>query len=242
MLEEMLAEAGVGWADLDGIAVCTGPGNFTGVRIAVAAARGLALALGVPAVGVTAFEALAGPGAATVAIEDRRGTVFVQAFRDGVPLGEPAAGRRIRRRCRRRRSGSTARRWRGSRPGGSGRRRRRRRSTCGRRTRCRRPRRRRRSSMTPEALAALHARAFTDAPRPWSAAEFAALLAAAVDAARGAGRGLRARAGGGAGGRAADARGRSRGAAARARAGARRVPSRRRRRRGAPRRCCSRWR
>jgi tRNA threonylcarbamoyl adenosine modification protein YeaZ len=93
MLEEALAEAGVGWGDLDGIGVCTGPGNFTGVRIAVAAARGLALALGVPAVGVTAFEALAEPaGYATVAILDRRGTVFVQRFRDGEPLGEPAAG------------------------------------------------------------------------------------------------------------------------------------------------------
>ena len=92
MLQEMLAEAGLGWNDLDGIAVATGPGNFTGVRIAVAAARGLALALGVPAVGVTAFEALAGPGEATVAIEDRRGTVFVQRFEDRVPLGEPAAG------------------------------------------------------------------------------------------------------------------------------------------------------
>ena len=61
MLEEMLAEAGVGWRDLDGIGVVTGPGNFTGVRLAVAAARGLALALGIPAVGVTVFEALAAP-------------------------------------------------------------------------------------------------------------------------------------------------------------------------------------
>ena len=93
MLEEMLAEAGAGWADLDGIAVCTGPGNFTGVRIAVAAARGLALALGVPAVGVSAFEALADRrGPARVAIRDRRGTVFVQAFRDGEPVGDPVPG------------------------------------------------------------------------------------------------------------------------------------------------------
>ena len=48
----------VGWPDLDGIGVCTGPGNFTGLRVAVAAARGLALALGVPAVGVSRLEAL----------------------------------------------------------------------------------------------------------------------------------------------------------------------------------------
>jgi tRNA threonylcarbamoyl adenosine modification protein YeaZ len=93
MIEALLAEAGAGWGDLDGIAVCTGPGNFTGLRVAVATARGLALALGVPAVGVTAFEALAAPdGPAAVAIEDRRGTVFVQAFRDGAALGEPVPG------------------------------------------------------------------------------------------------------------------------------------------------------
>jgi tRNA threonylcarbamoyl adenosine modification protein YeaZ len=93
MLEEVLAGAGRGWGDLDGLAVCTGPGNFTGLRVAVAAARGLALALGVPAVGVTAFEALAAPdGPTTVAIEDRRGTVFVQAFRDGTAVGDPAPG------------------------------------------------------------------------------------------------------------------------------------------------------
>jgi tRNA threonylcarbamoyl adenosine modification protein YeaZ len=92
MLEEMLAEAGLGWADLDGIGVCTGPGNFTGLRLAVAAARGLAMALGIPAVGVTVFEALADrPGAVLVTLEDRRGDLFAQAFRDGAPLGPPAA-------------------------------------------------------------------------------------------------------------------------------------------------------
>jgi len=59
MLGEMLATAGSDWPALDGLAVCTGPGNFTGLRIAVAAARGLAMALDIPAVGVTTFEALA---------------------------------------------------------------------------------------------------------------------------------------------------------------------------------------
>jgi tRNA threonylcarbamoyladenosine biosynthesis protein TsaB len=92
MLEEMLAEAGLGWAELDGVAVCTGPGNFTGLRLAVAAARGLAMALGIPAVGVTLFEALADrPGAVLVTLEDRRGDLFAQTFRDGAPLGPPAA-------------------------------------------------------------------------------------------------------------------------------------------------------
>lgn len=93
LLEELLAEAGVGWADLEGLAVCTGPGNFTGLRIAVAAARGLALALGIPAVGVSAFEVMAPmTGAGTVVIEDRRGAVFAQSFQDGLPEGPPAAG------------------------------------------------------------------------------------------------------------------------------------------------------
>ncbi|SIS66542.1 tRNA threonylcarbamoyl adenosine modification protein YeaZ [Roseivivax lentus] len=57
MLEQVLAQAGAGWADLSRIGVGTGPGNFTGIRIAVSAARGLALALDIPAIGVTSFEA-----------------------------------------------------------------------------------------------------------------------------------------------------------------------------------------
>ncbi|PKP74508.1 MAG: tRNA (adenosine(37)-N6)-threonylcarbamoyltransferase complex dimerization subunit type 1 TsaB, partial [Alphaproteobacteria bacterium HGW-Alphaproteobacteria-6] len=57
MLEEMLAGAGAGWRDLAAIGVGTGPGNFTGVRISVAAARGLAVALAIPAIGISGFEA-----------------------------------------------------------------------------------------------------------------------------------------------------------------------------------------
>ncbi|MDP2064129.1 MAG: tRNA (adenosine(37)-N6)-threonylcarbamoyltransferase complex dimerization subunit type 1 TsaB [Phaeovulum sp.] len=82
MLEEMLARAGVGWRDLAALGVGTGPGNFTGVRISVAAARGLALALGIPAVGVSGLEAAAFglPRPLVVAMDARRGEVYAQAF------------------------------------------------------------------------------------------------------------------------------------------------------------------
>jgi tRNA threonylcarbamoyl adenosine modification protein YeaZ len=82
LLENVLAEGGIDWRDLKALAVGTGPGNFTGVRIAVAAARGLALGLGIPAVGVTRLEALAfGLPRPLVVLEDaKRGQVYVQIF------------------------------------------------------------------------------------------------------------------------------------------------------------------
>lgn len=91
LIEETLAEAGTDWRGVGAIAVCVGPGNFTGLRIAVAAARGLALALGRPAIGVGRLEALAEgrPGRVLVAIDARRGAAYVQGFADGAPLGPP---------------------------------------------------------------------------------------------------------------------------------------------------------
>jgi len=59
LLQELLAEAGFTWQDLSALGVGVGPGNFTGIRIAVSAARGLALGLDVPAVGVSGCEARA---------------------------------------------------------------------------------------------------------------------------------------------------------------------------------------
>ena len=87
LLEEVLAEGGLGWGALKALAGGTGPGNFTGVRIAVAAARGLALGLGIPALGVTRLEALAHglPRALTVIEDARRGEVYVQDFTDTGP-------------------------------------------------------------------------------------------------------------------------------------------------------------
>lgn len=82
LLEEMLAEAGLDWRDLTGLAVGTGPGNFTGVRISVAAARGLALSLSIPAHAVSMFEARAYglPRPCLVAMDARQGRLYLQKF------------------------------------------------------------------------------------------------------------------------------------------------------------------
>ncbi len=85
LLSQVLAQGGVTLQDLTALAVGTGPGNFTGVRIAVSAARGLALSLGIPAIGVTRFEALShGQPRPLLVVEDaRRGDVYTQAFAKG---------------------------------------------------------------------------------------------------------------------------------------------------------------
>lgn len=77
---EVLEQAGVAYADLDAIGVGIGPGNFTGIRISVAAARGLALGLGVPAIGVSRLEALAhgAQGVVIASLDARQGAMFVQ--------------------------------------------------------------------------------------------------------------------------------------------------------------------
>jgi tRNA threonylcarbamoyladenosine biosynthesis protein TsaB len=82
LLEGVLATAQLHWRDLTALGVGTGPGNFTGVRIAVAAARGLALGLQIPAIGVTRLQALAHglPRPITVIEDARRGEVYVQTF------------------------------------------------------------------------------------------------------------------------------------------------------------------
>ena len=99
MIAEVMREAGLAFSVIDRIAVTLGPGSFTGVRVGVAAARGLALALGAPTVGastlaVMAHEADAWLGAArrdrllAVAVDARRSSIYLQLF----PRGHHAAG------------------------------------------------------------------------------------------------------------------------------------------------------
>ena len=88
MIESLLAEAGISRAQLDGIAVGRGPGAFTGVRLAIAVAQGLALALDIPVVPVSSLAALAqdAPDAGTAilaVIDARMGEVYAGAFRRG---------------------------------------------------------------------------------------------------------------------------------------------------------------
>lgn len=95
-IDQALADSGRALADVDRIAVTIGPGSFTGIRVGVAAARGFALALGVPAVGVSVLAALAAsarqvhPGQAVLAAMDaKRDELYCQVFEaDGVPRTE----------------------------------------------------------------------------------------------------------------------------------------------------------
>ena len=88
LVAELLARAGLGLNQLDALAVGIGPGNFTGIRLSVAAARGLALSLGIPAIGVSALEAAVeeAPRPALACLDARRGAVYVQRFGDGATL------------------------------------------------------------------------------------------------------------------------------------------------------------
>jgi tRNA threonylcarbamoyladenosine biosynthesis protein TsaB len=91
MIDEVMGRAGATFADLDRLAVTVGPGTFTGTRIGIAAARGLALATGAEVVGASSLAVMAEVAARdlgaraddrdmVVAVDARRGEVYVQLF------------------------------------------------------------------------------------------------------------------------------------------------------------------
>ena len=85
MAAEVMATAGLAFAQLDRVAVTVGPGSFTGLRVGLAFAKGLALALDRPCVGISVLEALGRgrPGFAAACVDAHRGQVYLQVFIDG---------------------------------------------------------------------------------------------------------------------------------------------------------------
>jgi len=90
LIAKVMAAADVPFADLDRIAVTTGPGSFTGLRVGISAARGIALSSGKPAFGLTTLAAFAAPYIASddtlslaVAIDARHEHVYLQVFGPG---------------------------------------------------------------------------------------------------------------------------------------------------------------
>jgi tRNA threonylcarbamoyladenosine biosynthesis protein TsaB len=94
LASELLGEAGLRWGTVQRIAVGVGPGTFTGLRVGVAMARGLAQSLGVDAVGISTLAVLAeaalaeadprfAQSAVLAAIDARRGEAFVAAYARG---------------------------------------------------------------------------------------------------------------------------------------------------------------
>lgn len=100
MLDRVMRAAQLAFTDLDRIVVTLGPGGFTGVRVAVAAARGLVLATGAAGVGISTLDALAmeargklgDPGASSpvsVAVDARRDMVFFAHYAPGAETATP---------------------------------------------------------------------------------------------------------------------------------------------------------
>lgn len=100
MVAEVMAEAGASGGDLDVLGVTVGPGAFTGIRIGLAAARGLALTWGIEVAGISSLQAVAGGVPASeragrqlvVIMDTKRADLWVQVFDEGlVPQGPPGS-------------------------------------------------------------------------------------------------------------------------------------------------------
>jgi len=98
LIDDLMARTGNSGDAIDRIAVCRGPGSFTGIRIGLATARALSLGWSCPVVSVTAFEATVAqladyPGGVSVLLDARRGQIYSQMF--GSPQNEVGGARRV---------------------------------------------------------------------------------------------------------------------------------------------------
>lgn len=96
-LEKLLLDANVDSKELDVVAVVTGPGSFTGIRIGVATGKGMCYALGKPLVGLTSLEVFGWQfkyfsGLVIPLVDARRKNVYWQAFRQGQSVNLPTHG------------------------------------------------------------------------------------------------------------------------------------------------------
>jgi len=87
VIDEAMAHAGITRAEIDALACDIGPGSFTGVRVGVASAKGIAVALSIPVVGVGSLESMAHAAASIAAgrdviavVDARKGEVFAGAY------------------------------------------------------------------------------------------------------------------------------------------------------------------
>jgi tRNA threonylcarbamoyladenosine biosynthesis protein TsaB len=99
LIERLMFGVEGGFASLDRIAATVGPGSFTGIRVGLAIARAMGLALNVPVVGVSTLVAFAGPlllepgaGIIASAIDARHGRIYIQLFE---PTGRPLVPARV---------------------------------------------------------------------------------------------------------------------------------------------------